>query len=458
MKIDKHDYYNEESIEIIEDFCSYYKSSPENKNTYWNSFRRFSEWLKKDDIRLFSVEDYNKLQNTNKSGHAKQLFRYLYAKEIIQNPNGFSSWGNPKDMLKKLEERKQRLNIPKETKDEFKPAISTQDLDKLISYINNIPNDDETSLKLAFCFYLLFFECVPVNVIKNIQFNFYSNGKLKISEPPNTIEVPKIYRFIWENTEKVKRYRGFSNLNDSIDQLCLGAGIDRITPDMINAASVQRFILCPECGKRYLGSTGNWVGINSYLVCNECSKKYINNQVKKKMVEQLTNYCIDFVKHSENIPNTYHLEDDLTDDDLKRFDSFDEKNPRSKKILIDRLVRETKISRELKNLYQNRCQVCGKRIRNGKNEFISEGHHLKPFNRIHLGDDSKSNMLILCPNHHAQFDRLYYAIEPKTHLIHCQFKDDENHHKKLHFKPGHYLDDNYLRYVWELFCEIVNKT
>ena len=77
------DFYNEESLAIIDDFCSYYEDDPGNKNTYTNSFRRFSEWLNKDDLRKFSVEDYHTLQTTNKSGHAKQLFIYLSAKRLV---------------------------------------------------------------------------------------------------------------------------------------------------------------------------------------------------------------------------------------------------------------------------------------------------------------------------------------------------------------------------------------
>lgn len=84
MKIEMRNFFNEESITMIDDFCTYYKNDPDNINTYTNSFRHFSELLNKNDLRLFTFEDYNTLQTTNKSGHAKQLFRYLYAKRIVR--------------------------------------------------------------------------------------------------------------------------------------------------------------------------------------------------------------------------------------------------------------------------------------------------------------------------------------------------------------------------------------
>jgi len=37
-------------------------------------------------------------------------------------------------------------------------------------------------------------------------------------------------------------------------------------------------------------------------------------------------------------------------------------------------------------------------------ESFSEGAHIKPLGRPHHGQDSGSNILSLCPNHHAQLD------------------------------------------------------
>jgi predicted restriction endonuclease len=122
-------------------------------------------------------------------------------------------------------------------------------------------------------------------------------------------------------------------------------------------------------------------------------------------------------------------------------------------VIIIRLVRETKMAKELKEKYENTCQLCGCQLMGSDGNFISEAHHIKPYNRTHKGDDCYSNMIVLCPNHHAQFDQLFYAIEPKTHLVHCLSEYDKYHLKKVNLANGHTFDDKYLSYIWNLFLQ-----
>lgn len=74
--------------------------------------------------------------------------------------------------------------------------------------------------------------------------------------------------------------------------------------------------------------------------------------------------------------------------------------------------RNHKIVRELKTLYKNKCQVCGQTIDMGYGTMYSEVHHIQPLGNEHNGTDSKSNMLVLCPNHHKMFDLGVLAIDP----------------------------------------------
>lgn len=163
---------------------------------------------------------------------------------------------------------------------------------------------------------------------------------------------------------------------------------------------------------------------------------------------------MEFTSNYEVKKNSYRAEDDLSENDITDYDPFIGKQLKNKIVIIDRLVRETKISRDLKIRYGNLCQVCKTPVRVNSENYLSEGHHLQPYNRVHQGDDVIENMIILCPNHHSQFDRLYYAIEPLTHLVHCQNKDDENHLKKIFLLPGHILGEAYLQYVWDKFCDV----
>ena len=72
---------------------------------------------------------------------------------------------------------------------------------------------------------------------------------------------------------------------------------------------------------------------------------------------------------------------------------------------VTRAVRNTAAARSLKSLYEDRCQVCGRFIQVTPDRRYSEVHHLRPLGLG--GDDAPSNMLVLCPTHHVEFD---YAV------------------------------------------------
>jgi len=76
---------------------------------------------------------------------------------------------------------------------------------------------------------------------------------------------------------------------------------------------------------------------------------------------------------------------------------------------ILRIVRDTKLSREVKKLYDYTCQVCGLRISfNGVG--YAEAAHIRPLGLPHNGKDLLNNLLCLCPNHHVMFDKGHFTI------------------------------------------------
>jgi putative restriction endonuclease len=83
---------------------------------------------------------------------------------------------------------------------------------------------------------------------------------------------------------------------------------------------------------------------------------------------------------------------------------------------ILRIVRDTKIAHDLKALYKHKCQVCNVAIP-VKNGFYSEGAHIKPLGKPHNGDDSLTNLICLCPNHHVMFDKGAFAVNDNFQLI-----------------------------------------
>lgn len=63
--------------------------------------------------------------------------------------------------------------------------------------------------------------------------------------------------------------------------------------------------------------------------------------------------------------------------------------------------RDSAKAKRLKSLYGFRCQICGG-IYIGNSRHYAEVHHIWPLG--HGGPDEKSNMIIVCPNHHAEFE------------------------------------------------------
>ena len=71
------------------------------------------------------------------------------------------------------------------------------------------------------------------------------------------------------------------------------------------------------------------------------------------------------------------------------------------------IVRNPTKVRQLKTLYDNKCQIiqCSFRLEyysKNKNVFYSEVNHYNPLKK--QSDDDFGNMLVLCPNHHKEFD------------------------------------------------------
>lgn len=84
---------------------------------------------------------------------------------------------------------------------------------------------------------------------------------------------------------------------------------------------------------------------------------------------------------------------------------------------VSRRIRDTVLSHELKRFYDYECQICGITIIGIAGNRYAEGAHVRPLGRPHLGDDSRSNLLCLCPNHHAQLDLGGIFIEDDMSVV-----------------------------------------
>ena len=114
-----------------------------------------------------------------------------------------------------------------------------------------------------------------------------------------------------------------------------------------------------------------------------------------------------------------------------------------------RLKRNPKISEQIKQIYDYRCQVCNVLLETPFGP-IAIGAHIKPLGRPHDGPDVKANLLCLCPNHHDQFDSLAFSIEPSAKKI-VGLTDFDGKLLTVHKK--HRLDDAFLKHHWKRWTE-----
>ncbi|TGE19347.1 YDG/SRA domain-containing protein [Hymenobacter elongatus] len=102
-----------------------------------------------------------------------------------------------------------------------------------------------------------------------------------------------------------------------------------------------------------------------------------------------------------------------------------------------RIVRDTAVSRAVKNLYAYRCQVCAVQLASPAGLY-AEAAHVRPLGAPHHGPDVLGNVLCLCPNHHVLFDLGSFAVRNDFTLLGLNGK------LTLHRRHG--LEPHFLHY------------
>jgi putative restriction endonuclease len=94
---------------------------------------------------------------------------------------------------------------------------------------------------------------------------------------------------------------------------------------------------------------------------------------------------------------------------------------------------------------------CGVRLQIGDQRFYAEAAHIKPIGLPHSGPDKTGNLLVLCPNHHLQFDRgiLRLTSHGAFFKIDSSIPGDDLHDKVV--KPRHSVDGECVNWHYEWF-------
>ena len=137
-----------------------------------------------------------------------------------------------------------------------------------------------------------------------------------------------------------------------------------------------------------------------------------------------------------------NIEDMYTNDD----DAFEKIGKKTYQ-----LSRNVTRARRLKELYDYSCQVCGQTIRLEKEKLYAETHHVRPRNK-HKGEDFWDNMIVLCPNHHVEFDNGVVCIDPKTLRFKHKFERKIDG-RKIRMIGEHRLKKENLEYAKKVFYD-----
>lgn len=119
--------------------------------------------------------------------------------------------------------------------------------------------------------------------------------------------------------------------------------------------------------------------------------------------------------------------------------------------------RDTELVKKLKRTYNNQCMFCGVQLKISEDLFYSEAAHIKRLGSPDHGPDTEENVIILCPNHHVQFDNGVLWIEAEKdekeertkYYIKSIFEDDPLNNKELELK--HAIKNSHIQYHQNMF-------
>ncbi len=166
-------------------------------------------------------------------------------------------------------------------------------------------------------------------------------------------------------------------------------------------------------------------------------QNYLESEDSSPHIRKLSNYKPGIYKITEKIMTAKSKEQIKLSEKLHEI-------PEKKTVSVKQIKRDSTKVKNLKKYYQDQCQVCLCRIEIKKKKYYSEVHHLRPIGNEN-GEDNLKNMIVVCPNHHKEFD--YCVIRISLDGKNIVDKNDKIL-KKLFLKKEHTLSKDNLIYQY----------
>lgn len=110
-----------------------------------------------------------------------------------------------------------------------------------------------------------------------------------------------------------------------------------------------------------------------------------------------------------------------------------------------RVIRNTDLAHDMKRMYNHTCQLCGVSRQGPDGDPYAEAHHIRPLGRPHEGPDEPENILVLCPNHHADFDYGQLTVDPESYRVSHAYEEAVDG-TKLDIADPHEISEDHLTY------------
>ena len=291
---------------LVELFLDNY--AERSQRTYVNAIRRLREMTGKKDFTELNFSDYCNAVKDNEGTNEKCLksfFQFIYCNNFIKDESGFDSCYWDKDNYKANKQKGNNSPIV------YLPALSTDKIEKLVAFMEQVSEDDLENMRLAFCFYILYFEGIEVNELKSIDANNFNDGEIAIAD--SVYLLPTKYWPLFEYL-KSRNSSKFTTAHLYIAALGNKLEIPNLVPKQIKAAHDQNLLQCPQCGRKFLSFTEQWRSVNGKLMCADCAHTLLKeNDVKKNfVVGEISNIDMDILsttdkKNIEHVVSTFEI-------------------------------------------------------------------------------------------------------------------------------------------------------